>query len=63
MPPGFSVQVPVAGKPLNTLLPVATSHVGWVTDTSIGADGAAVTASMTKLADGAEVHPSALVTV
>src|SRR5450759_2510786 len=63
MPPGFSVHVPVSGKPLNTLLPVGTSHVGCVTDTNVGAEGAADDALMTTLADGAEVHPSALVTV
>jgi hypothetical protein len=63
MPPGFSVHVPFSGKPFNTLLPVGTKHVGCIIDTNFGADGVAGSAVMTKLADAAEVHPSALVTV
>jgi hypothetical protein len=63
MPPGFSVHVPVSDKPFKTTLPVATTHVGCAIDTNVGADGVAGIAVMTKLADAAEVHPSALVTV
>jgi hypothetical protein len=63
MPPGFSVHVPFSGKPFNSLLPVGTKHVGCVTDTNFGAERVAGDALMTTLADGAEVHPSALVTV
>ena len=63
MPPGFSVHVPVSDKPFKTTLPVGTIHVGCVIDPNVGADGIAGGALMTKLADGAEVHPSALVTV
>ena len=40
-PPGVlvNVQVPVAGKLLNTTLPVAKAHVGWVIVPTVGADG------------------------
>ena len=37
--PGLIVQVPVAGKPLNGTLPVATVHVGCVIVPTIGAVG------------------------
>jgi hypothetical protein len=58
-----SVHVPVAGKPLNTTLPVATLHVGCVIVPTIGAVGAFGTALMTTLPDDGDVHPDALVTV
>lgn len=32
-----NVHVPVEGKPLNTTLPVATEHVGWVIVPKVGA--------------------------
>jgi hypothetical protein len=51
------------GKPYSTLLPVATEHVGWVILPNKGADGTTGGTSMTKLADCAEVHPAAFVTV
>jgi hypothetical protein len=35
-----TVQVPVAGNPLNAILPVAVEQVGWVTAPNVGADGA-----------------------
>jgi len=43
VPPGVlvSVHVPVAGKPLNTTLPVATAHVGCVIVPTTGAVGVA----------------------
>jgi hypothetical protein len=63
MPPGFSIHVPVSDKPFKTTLPVATIHVGCIINPNVGANGVAGSAPMTKLADGAEVHPSALVTV
>ena len=60
--PGLIVQFP-AGKPLNTTLPVATEHVGWVIVPTTGADGAEGCASITTFADTGEIHPTALVTV
>lgn len=65
MAPGFRVriQVPVAGRPVSSTLPVATLHVGWVGIPGTGADGVGGWALITTLAEGAEVHPSALVTV
>jgi hypothetical protein len=44
-PPGdrFNVQVPVAGNPFKTTLPVATEHVGCVILPTRGADGIAIT--------------------
>ena len=40
-PPGFlvNVQLPVAGNPLKTTLPVDIAHVGWVIVPTAGADG------------------------
>ncbi len=58
-----NVHVPDAGKPLNATLPVATAHVGCVIAPTIGAVGVAGWAFITMLADDAEVHPAALVTV
>ena len=41
MAPGLMVQVPVAGSPFNTTLPVVAAHeVGWVIVPTIGAVGA-----------------------
>ena len=57
------VQVPVDGKLLNTTLPVAVVQVGWVMVPTAGAEGNAGGALMTILADDAELHPEALVTV
>ena len=41
VPPGVLVivQVPVAGKPFNTTLPVASAQVGWVMVPTVGAVG------------------------
>ena len=65
MPPGVlvSVHVPEAGRPLNTTLPVATEHVGWVIVPTTGAVGVAGWVLMTIFADNGEVHPAASVTV
>src|ERR1700688_4123447 len=60
--PGFIVQLP-AGSPLKSTLPVATTQVGWVIAPTTGAVGVTGCALMTTLADAAEVHPAALVTV
>jgi hypothetical protein len=58
-----TVHVPVAGKPLNATLPVATAHVGWVITPTTGAVGVAGCTLMTALPDATDVHPDALVTV
>jgi hypothetical protein len=58
-----NVQVPVPGKPLNTTLPVATLHVGWVIVPTTGAVGVAGWALITTFPDEGEVQPTASVTV
>ena len=65
VPPGLrvSVQVPVAGRPLSTTLPVATVQVGWVMVPTVGAEGVAGCALITTFPEVTEVHPAALVTV
>ena len=60
--PGLMVQVPVAGNPLNTTLPVATAQVGWVMAPTTGAVGVAGWALITIFADAAEEHPTEFVT-
>jgi hypothetical protein len=64
-PPGVSVnvQVPLAGKPFNTTLPVAISHVGWVTVPKVGADGVSGCILITTLSDAIEIHPGSFVTI
>ena len=57
------VQVPEAGKPLKTTLPVATVQVGWVMVPTVGAVGVDGCALMTTLPDTVEVQPDVLVTV
>ena len=42
-----TVQVPAAGKPLKSTLPVAVTHVGCVTALTIGATGNELTAIVT----------------
>ena len=51
------VQVPEAGKPLRSTLPVATAQVGWVRVPVNGAEGAMGWALITTLADAGEVQP------
>ena len=65
VPPGVlvSVHVPLAGKPLNTTLPVGTEHVGWVMIPTTGAVGVTGWVLMTTFPDELDVHPDALVTV
>jgi len=58
-----TVHVPVAGRPLRATLPVATPQVGWVIMPITGAVGVTGCVLITTLADDAEVHPSAFVTV
>ena len=65
VPPGVlvNVQLPVAGKPFNTTLPVATEQVGWLIVPTVGAVGVAGWAVITTLAEADEMQPEALVTV
>ena len=61
--PGLIVQVPVAGRPFNTTLPVGSAHEeGWVTVPINGAEGATGAALITTMADASEIHPASLVT-
>jgi hypothetical protein len=57
-PPGFrvNVQVPEAGRPFKTTLPVATVQAGWVMVPATGAEGTAITALIVRFVAG-EVHP------
>jgi len=65
VPPGVlvKVQVPVAGSPLKTTLPVATAQVGWVIVPIVGAVGDDGWAVITTLAEAGETQPEELVTV
>ena len=61
--PGLIVHTPVAGRPLNTTLPVVAAHeAGWVIVPITGADGATGAALMTTVADADDIHPASLVT-
>jgi len=64
-PPGLLVRVhvPVNGNPLNTTLPVDISHVGLVIIPAMGELGAEGWGLIKTFAEGAEVQPSALVTI
>jgi hypothetical protein len=62
--PGLMVQVPVAGRPLNATLPVATAHeAGCVIAPNTGVVVAPAGVLITTSADGSEVQPDAIVTV
>lgn len=62
--PGLIVHVPVAGKPLNTTLPIGTAQdEGWVTAPKTGVAGIDEGTSITTEADASEVQPDAMVTV
>ena len=65
IPPGdlVNVQVPVAGNPDTTTLPVATLQVGWVIVPIVGAVGVEAWVLIVTSADAGEIHPEALVTV
>jgi hypothetical protein len=65
VPPGVlvNVQVPVAGRPFKTALPVAIVQVGSVIVPTVGVVGVGGCTLMTTLGDAVEVHPEALVTV
>ena len=57
------VQVPVAGNPFKTTLPVATAHVGCVMIPTVGAEGDDGCVLITILDDSGETQPAVLVTV
>jgi protein involved in polysaccharide export with SLBB domain len=62
--PGLIVQIPVAGRPLNTTLPVvAIQEEGCVIVPIIGAVGATGAGLMTTLAEATDIHPGSLVTL
>jgi hypothetical protein len=63
--PGFlvRVQVPDAGNPFITTLPVAKAHVGCVIDPGTGAPGIPATALITILEEEGEVQPPLFATV
>ena len=62
--PGLIVHTPVAGRPLNTTLPVGAEHeAGWVISPNTGADGAAGAGLITTLAVASDEHPASFVTV
>jgi hypothetical protein len=65
VPPGVlvNVQLPVAGNPFNTTLPVDTEQVGWVIAPTVGAVGVAGWVVITTLAEAEDIQPEALVTV
>ena len=64
IPPGLIVQVPVAGSPFNTTLPVVARHeTGCVIMPAIGAVGAAGASFIITSADARDIHPAALVTL
>jgi hypothetical protein len=64
IPPGLSVHVPAAGRPLRITLPVgAEQDAGCVMTPTTGAVGAEGAGSMMTFADSYEIHPAALVTV
>ena len=63
IPPGLMVQVPDAGRPFNTTLPVAVAQFGCVMVPVVGAEGVTGCALITTLAVAGEVQPAALVTV
>ena len=63
IPPGLIVHVPVAGRPLNTTLPVVAEHeAGCVMVPTIGAVGAEGGVFMITSAEARDIQPAALVT-
>ena len=65
VPPGdrVKVHVPVAGNPFKIALPVANVQVVCVIVPTVGAVGVAGWTLITTLAEAAEIHPEAFVTV
>ena len=63
IPPGMIVQFPVAGRPLNTTLPVVAEHeAGCVIVPTIGAVGAGGATCIITSPDAPDMHPASLVT-
>jgi hypothetical protein len=63
IPPGLRVQVPVAGSPVITTLPVGAEHEeGCMIVPTIGAVGAEGETCIITSADAREIHPASLVT-
>lgn len=64
IPPGLFVKihVPDDGKSVNTTLPVASLHVGWVIESIVGAAGAPG-ATLTVNAMAADVQPLTVVVI
>jgi len=63
IPPGMIVQFPVAGRPLNTTLPVVAEHeAGCVIVPIIGAVGAGGATCIITSPDAPDMHPAELVT-
>jgi len=64
-PPGLlvRVQLPVAGSPFSTTLPLATPQVGWVMIPISGADGVTGWVLIITGAVAAEVHATSFVIV
>jgi len=64
IPPGLIFHAPVAGKPVNTTLPVGAEHEeGCVIVPTIGAVGAGGATCIITSADVRDIHPAALVTL
>ena len=62
--PGLMVHTPVAGRPLNTTLPVGTAQdEGWVIVPTIGANGPAGGSLITTSVEGRDIHPAVVVTL
>ena len=63
IPPGFITQSPVAGRPVNTTLPVvAEQEEGCVIAPTMGSVGAGGATFIMTSADGRDIQPAALVT-
>jgi hypothetical protein len=59
--PGLIVQVPVAGRPFNTTLPVVAAHEeGCVIVPTIGAVGATGAGLIITFAEACDIHPGSL---
>jgi hypothetical protein len=62
--PGLTVQIPVAGNPLSTTLPVGEAHVlGWVIVPILGVAGVPGGEIITTSVEGRDIHPAPEVTL
>lgn len=59
IPPGLIVQIPEAGRPVRTMLPVESIQVGCVIVPAEGAEGEPGAASITASAEAEETQPAA----